>query len=105
MGLKYNTTKSAFCATEIEYLGYWITRDGMKLLPNKVEAILNLEAPTKLKELQHILGIVQFYRDIWEKCSHVLAPLIDLINECESGTNGCKGNLYGLMYIRKHSMT
>jgi len=51
-------------------------------MPNKVDAILNLARPTNVKQLRRVLGIVQYYRDIWEKRSHVLAPLTDLVGEC-----------------------
>jgi hypothetical protein len=33
-GLKVNTEKLTFCALEIEYLGYVLTRDGIKLQSN-----------------------------------------------------------------------
>jgi hypothetical protein len=39
-GLKVNAAKSTFCALEIEYLGYVLTRDGIKPQSNKVQAIL-----------------------------------------------------------------
>ena len=29
-----------------------------------------------------VLGIVQYYRDIWEKNGDILAPLTDLVYEC-----------------------
>ncbi len=35
-GLKVNAAKSTFCALEIEYLGYVLTRDGIKPQSNKV---------------------------------------------------------------------
>ena len=38
-GLKINASKSSFCQTELEYLGYWITRNGIKPITKKVEAI------------------------------------------------------------------
>ena len=41
-GLKVNATKSFFGQPELEYLGYWITRDGIQPLPKKVEAIQKL---------------------------------------------------------------
>jgi Reverse transcriptase (RNA-dependent DNA polymerase) len=47
-GLKVvNSSKSFFAKTEllVEYLGYWITHDGIKPLPDKVKAILPLNAP------------------------------------------------------------
>jgi len=89
-GLKVNATKCTFCAKEIEYLGYWITQDGVKPLPNKVQAILNLEPPKTLKQLRRVLGIVQYYRDIWEKRSHLLAPLTDLVATTQSANKGKK---------------
>ncbi len=36
MGLKVNAEKSTFCALEIEYLGYILTRDGIKPQNSKV---------------------------------------------------------------------
>ena len=80
-GLKINAEKSAFFAPEIEYLGYLLTKDGIKPVPNKVQAVLDLQPPTTLKQLRSLLGMVQFYRDMWQKRSHILAPLTDLVGE------------------------
>ena len=41
VGLKINATKSCFAAHELEYLGYWISRDGIQPLIEKVAAIKN----------------------------------------------------------------
>jgi hypothetical protein len=71
-GLKINATKSVFCAQETEYLGYILTRDGIKPQPEKVQAILRLNPPNNVKELQQFLGMVQYYRDMWQKCSEML---------------------------------
>ena len=81
-GLKVNADKSKFCALETEYLGYILTRDGIKPQTNKIEAILALKSPTNVKELRRFLGMVQYYRDLWEKRSEMLAPLTDLVGEC-----------------------
>ncbi len=45
MGLKVNAPKSKFCAKETEYLGYILTKDGIKPQPNKVQAILKPTLP------------------------------------------------------------
>jgi hypothetical protein len=58
-GLKVNTEKSTFCTLEIEYLGYILTRDGIKPQSNKVQAILMIQLPTNVKQLRHFLGMVQ----------------------------------------------
>jgi hypothetical protein len=80
--LKVNTAKSLFCAHEIEYLGCILTKDGIKPQPNKVQAILALNPPNNVKELRHFLRMVQYYRDMWARCSEMLAPLTDLVGEC-----------------------
>jgi hypothetical protein len=81
-GLKINADKSKFCAHETEYLGYVLTRDGIKPQINKVQAILALKPPTNVKELRRFLGMVQYYRDLWARRSEMLAPLTDLVGEC-----------------------
>ncbi len=81
-GLKINATTSVFCAQETEYLGYILTRDGIKPQPKKVHAILALNPPNKVKEFWRFLGMVQYCSDMWQKRSEMLAPLTDLIEEC-----------------------
>ncbi len=63
-GLKITATKSVFCAQATEYLGYILTRGGIKPQPKKVQAILMLNIPNNVKELQQFLGMVQYYRDM-----------------------------------------
>jgi hypothetical protein len=53
--LKVNVAESSFCAHEIEYLGYILTREGIKPQPKKVQAILTLYPPNNIKELRHFL--------------------------------------------------
>jgi hypothetical protein len=48
-GLKVNVVKLTFCALEIEYLGYVLTKDGIKPHRNKVQAILVIQLPTNVK--------------------------------------------------------
>ena len=40
-GLKCKIDKCIFCETEIEYLGYIITKEGIKPQPKKVQAIID----------------------------------------------------------------
>ncbi len=47
-----------------------------------MQAILALNPPKSVKELQCFLGMVQYYRDMWAKHSEMLAPLTDLVGEC-----------------------
>jgi hypothetical protein len=81
-GLKVNMEKSTFCALEIEYLEYILTKDGIKPQSNKVQAILVIQPPKNVKELRHFLGMVQYYHDLWARWSKMLASLTSLVGEC-----------------------
>jgi hypothetical protein len=81
-GLKVNAEKSTFCTLEIEYLGYVLTRDGIKPQSNKAQEILAIQPPTNVKQLRHFLGMVQYYRDLWARQSKMLTPLTSLVGEC-----------------------
>jgi hypothetical protein len=81
-GLKVNAEKSTFCALEIEYLGYILTRYGIKSQSNKVQAILAIEPPKRVKQLWHFLDMVQYYRDLWARQGNMLTPLTSLVGEC-----------------------
>jgi hypothetical protein len=80
--LKVNAAKSSFCAHDIEYLGYILTRKRIEPQSKKVQAILALNPPNNVKELKHFLAMIQYYRDMQARCSEMLAPLTDLVGEC-----------------------
>ena len=56
-GLKINATKLFFCTAETEYLGYILTRGGVKPQPRRyrVQAILALNPSNSVKELRRFL--------------------------------------------------
>ena len=63
-GLKCKIDKCLFCEPEIEYLGYIITKEGVKPQPKKVQDGIDIQRPTTKTEVHHFLGIVQYYRDL-----------------------------------------
>ncbi len=89
VGFKVNAEKSTFCALEIEYLGYILTRDGIISQYNKVQALLTIQPPKGVKQLRQFIGMVQYYHDLWERWSNMLAPLTSLVWGCgqTKGTN------------------
>ncbi len=89
-GLKVDAAKSFFVTQETEFLGYILTRGGVKPQLKKVQAILMINLPNNVKELQRFLGMVQYYRDMWTKRSEILASLTDLVGK----KNGTKKKLW-----------
>ena len=43
-----------------------------------MEAIQQLKPPKTLKQLRSLLGLINYYRDMWKLRSHILTPLTEL---------------------------
>jgi hypothetical protein len=61
-----------------EYLGYHIKTSGICPLTSKVEAIQQHKLPKTLKQLRSLLGLINYYRNMWKQRSHILTPLTEL---------------------------
>ena len=46
---------------EVEFLGYVIGKDGIKMSNEKVEVVLSWKTPSSLTEVQSFLGFANFY--------------------------------------------
>ena len=66
-----------FWLKDIHYLGYVITREGIKPDPKKVEGIMNPGKPSTTTEARALIGMIQYYRDICPRYSHILSPLTE----------------------------
>jgi len=80
-GLKVNAKKSFFGRGELEYLGYIISREGIKPVPKKVQAIQSIATPKNKREVRKFVGMVNYYRDMWIRRSDTLAPLTKLCSK------------------------
>jgi hypothetical protein len=62
------------------FLEYWITRQGIQPIRNKVEAILNIKAPQTRKEERStpVYWYSHFYCYVTFRTSELLAPLTSL---------------------------
>jgi len=73
-GLKVNVAKSFFARSQLEHLGHWIARAGIKPAHDKVKAVSKVAEPKTPKEFRSFIGVVNCCRDMWVRRSHVLAP-------------------------------
>ena len=74
IGFTANLNKCHLFQTSLDYLGYTITRKGIRAQPKKVQAIHNIQTPKTRKQLKRFIGMVNYYRDLWQQRSHILAP-------------------------------
>lgn len=74
-----NTKKSLFNKTEIPYLGYIINSDGYMPDQNKIKNFRKWQIPQTRKQLQRLLGSINWYRPFLRNVSLKLGPLYDLL--------------------------
>lgn len=79
--LSINIQKSKFCLSELPYLGYILTNQGLKPNPDRVEAIINIERPNSIRALRRFLGMCNYYRRFIASYSDVVRPLTDLLKD------------------------
>lgn len=58
--LSINIEKSKFCVTEVHYLGYILSTNGLRPNPNRVGAVVNFERPNSLRALRRFLGMCNY---------------------------------------------
>ena len=85
-GLKLNALKFSLGLKGILYLGYVITREGIKLYPKKVQGIMYIGRPSTTTEARELIGMVHYFKYIWPRRSHSVA----LLTEAASNNKGRK---------------
>lgn len=80
-GMRLKKSKCLFMVEEVKYLGFVISKDGIKVDPDKVEAITKISRPKDVSELRSFLGLVNFYAKFVRNLSSILAPLYDLLKK------------------------
>ncbi|GFU11037.1 retrovirus-related Pol polyprotein from transposon opus [Trichonephila clavipes] len=85
-GLKLNISKCVFGVTELIFLGHLITPDGIKPLPDKVQAVLDYKQSETVGSLRKFLGLLNFYRRFLPKA----AEQQYLLSEFLKGSKGKK---------------
>ncbi|GFV99145.1 hypothetical protein TNCV_1511181 [Trichonephila clavipes] len=78
-GLRINVSKSVMGADQVEYLGFLITAEGSRPLPERVQAILNYKLPETIHDLRTFLGMINFYRRYLKDAAKTQAPLHELL--------------------------
>ena len=79
--MKLNRDKCEFRKSSISYVGHVLTGLGVKPDPEKVRAVKEMPPPTNVKELQMLLGFVQYLAKFIANMSEITAPLRQLLEK------------------------
>ncbi len=71
-------SKCSFAASEVEYLGHVISKNGISVEEQKVKAVKEWPRPSSKKAVQSFLGFVDYYRRFIRNCSGIAKPLTEL---------------------------
>ena len=81
--LLINLKKCSFMKEELIYKGFVVSKEGLKMDPEKVQAIWNWPIPRNIFEARIFHGLASFYRKIIRGFSQICAPIPETIK----GTN------------------
>ena len=76
-----NFNKCDFCADRIIFLCYVVTKDGIEIDKNKIEAIISWPIPSSIHDVRSFHSLVSFYRRFICGFGSIMAP----ITECLKG--------------------
>lgn len=81
--LKISAKKCQFFQTEVEFLGFLVSGEGIRSDPEKVNVIKEWPQPTTAKQLMRFLGFCAFYHKFLKDLSMTAKPLYNLIRKNE----------------------
>lgn len=80
-GLQENKEKRIFCKNEVCFLGYNIGNNKISPKEERAQGIINFKKPESRKEVQRLLGLVNYDRQFVKNLSEVTMCLTELINK------------------------
>jgi transposase InsO family protein len=103
-----NPLKCEWGVQETDWLGYWLTPEGLKPWKKKVDPVLAIQPPKTVSELRSFIGSIQFYRDMYRRRSHILAPLtsqtgrrqLTWTSECEQAFKAAKAMIAAEAFLQ-----
>ena len=106
VNLHVKLSKCSFYKTEINYLGFTITGDGMKCNADKINEVKDIPKPKNAKQLQQVLGSFNFFRAFIPDIAKLAKPLYGLLRkdvtfewskECDDAFHKLKNNFFNLL--------
>ena len=79
--LTVKPNKCKFGVHELKYLGFQLSKEGIKPIDEKVEAIAGVQPPSSKTALRSFLGMCGFYQKFIPNYAQMSAPLTDLLRK------------------------
>ena len=79
--LKLKNSKCNYFKTHVQYLGHLVSGKGIKPLPEKLESVKKMPAPTTPKEIKQFLRLVGYYRKFLPRFVDIARPMTNLTKQ------------------------
>ena len=83
-GVKIQLAKCQFFVSDVIWLGHKISREGISPDPKGVENVQQLRPPRNRKEVQSVIGTLNYFKDFIDGYSDILLPLSKLLKKREA---------------------
>ena len=80
-GLQADIKKCEFHVTKVNYLGLIITSNGIRIDPQKVNAVQEWNTPICVQDVQAFIGFANFYRQFIHGFLSIVAPMIATVKK------------------------
>ncbi|XP_017490965.1 PREDICTED: uncharacterized protein K02A2.6-like, partial [Rhagoletis zephyria] len=77
--MRVNLEKSEFFKDSIEYCGYIISKEGIRRMKSKIQAIQDMKVPTNREEVRAFMGLVNYYGRFVRNLSDIVYPINRLL--------------------------
>ncbi|KAK3746315.1 hypothetical protein QZH41_006887 [Actinostola sp. cb2023] len=81
--IKLNKDKFDFKCEEVCFIGHRLTKEGLKLDPNKVNAIMNMMRPEDVPVVHRLIGMVKYLSKFLSDLSQMCEPIRKLTHKDE----------------------
>ena len=83
-------SKCQFFRAEVEFLGHYVGRAGVRMVEGKVAAVQQWPVPAKQKDVEQFLGLSGYYRRFIKDFSKIASPLSALCGTLKKGEKGAR---------------
>jgi hypothetical protein len=66
---------------ELIFLGHVVSANGVAMISDKVQSVLDWEIPKSAKDIRSFLGLAGYYRRFIENFSKIAKPMTDLLKK------------------------
>ena len=88
--MKLNPSKCAFGVSSGKFLGFMVSQSGIEANPDKIQAILDMEPPKNIKEVQSLTGRVAALNRFVFKVTNKCLPFFKILRKAFDWTDQCQ---------------